>query len=71
MWSRGVHYLVVFSSAVPESIFLLNPLVLTMSHSHRNSASVEALSFICLRSLAQQIYLKGLALCSQQNHLLG
>lgn len=71
MWSYGVHYLVVFSSAVPESIFQLDPLVLIMSHLHRNSASVEAVSFICLCSLAQQTYLKGLALCSQQNHLSG
>lgn len=49
----GVHDLAVFASAVPKSIFRLDPLVLIMLCLHRNFPGMEAVSIICLRSLAQ------------------
>lgn len=38
MQSLGIYDLAVFASAVPKSIFRLDPLVVIMSCSHRNAS---------------------------------
>lgn len=53
MQSHGIHDLAVFANAVPKSIFRLDPLVLIMSCSHRNTpgGSCELYLFMFLGSV--------------------